>query len=124
MNYTSASIAEILHSPVPEHSYPVSILLTDSRSLLYPEQSLFFALRTATGDGHNFIEPLYTRGVRSFVVDHKPGNATSMPLASWIIVPDVLQALQQVTRHHRKQFPMPVIGITGSRGKTSVKEWI
>lgn len=124
MNYTSASIAEILHSLIPEHSYPVSILLTDSRSLLYPEQSIFFALRTSTGNGHNYIEHLYTQGVRSFVVDHKPEKAADMPEAAWIVVPDVLKALQTLAQYHRNLFSIPLIGITGSRGKTSVKECI
>ncbi len=124
MKYTTSIIAEILNIPSPEHSYTVSILLTDSRSLTYPEQSLFFALRTHTGDGHKYISGLYAKGVKAFVVDHMPDNAQDMPDAAWITVPDVLRALQQLAGYHRRQFKIPVIGITGSRGKTTLKEWL
>ncbi|MDE7025611.1 MAG: alanine racemase, partial [Paramuribaculum sp.] len=124
MTYTTSSIANILHSPAPQHNISISILLTDSRSLTYPEQSLFFALRTPTGNGHRYIPELYAKGVRAFVVDHIPDTAASMPEAAWILTPDTLRALQQLARHHRSMFHIPVIGITGSRGKTTVKEWL
>lgn len=124
MNHSTFSIAETLNAPTPEFDYPVTILLTDSRSLTYPEQTLFFALRTATGNGHNYIPALYAKGARAFVVDHIPSDASSMPEAAWIVVPDVLRALQQLAASHRQSFSIPVIGITGSRGKTTLKEWL
>ena len=124
MTYSTISIAETVHASAPAFDYPVSILLTDSRSLTYPEQTLFFALRTATGNGHRYISDLYNKGVRAFVVDHLPSNAASMPEAAWIVVPDVLRALQQLAASHRASFSIPVIGITGSRGKTTLKEWL
>ena len=117
----------------------VSFLLTDSRSLCFPEETLFFALRTDRNDGHRYIEELYKRGVRCFVVetahflssDQYPSEAEGMDgksvgegQPSFLIVPDTRKALQQLARFHRERFHIPVIGITGSNGKTVVKEWI
>ena len=100
-------------------------LLTDSRSLCFPEQTLFFALRTKRNDGHRYIAGLYRRGVRSFVVEQVPDNsAADFPQASFLLVPSSLAALQRLAERHRDEFSMPVVGITGSNGKTWVKEWL
>lgn len=99
-------------------------MLTDSRSVTYPENSLFFALLTSTGDGHRYLASLYNDGVRNFVVEKLPTIESQFPMANFFIVPDTLKALQSVARHHRHKFSLPVIGITGSRGKTIVKEWL
>ena len=100
-------------------------LLTDSRSLCFPEQTLFFALRTKQGDGHRYIPELYRRGVRSFVVEQLPADAaTAFPLAGFLLVPSSLAALQRLAERHRDEFGIPVVGITGSNGKTWVKEWL
>lgn len=102
----------------------VSILLTDSRRLSFPEQSLFFALRTKTNDGHKYIGELYRLRVRHFVVTELPPDAETMPEANFLIVKDTIKALQQLAAYHRKRFDIPVIGITGSNGKTIVKEFL
>ncbi|WP_299466879.1 bifunctional UDP-N-acetylmuramoyl-tripeptide:D-alanyl-D-alanine ligase/alanine racemase [Mucilaginibacter sp.] len=99
----------------------ISVLLTDTRRISNPAISLFFAL-AGRRDGHEFIADAYTAGVRNFVVNHQPD--TIMPDANFLIVADVLVALQDLAAHHRKQFDIEVIGITGSNGKTIVKEWL
>lgn len=100
-------------------------LLTDSRSLAFPESSLFFALRSRLGDGHKYIPDLYRRGVRNFVVDTLPEAAESLYAdANFLLVVSPLQALQRLAERHREAFSLPVIGITGSNGKTIVKEWL
>jgi len=96
-------------------------LLTDSRSLTKAENTLFFALSTGSADGHSYVLRLYEAGVRSFVVERVPDN---MPDANFIVVPDTLRALQQVGSYCRSLFSGPLVGITGSRGKTTVKEWL
>ena len=97
-------------------------LLTDSRSLCFPEQTLFFALRSNRNDGHRYIGELYRRGVRSFVVEQVPDNPEAD--ANYLKVPSTLAALQRLAERHRDEFSCPVVGITGSNGKTMVKEWL
>lgn len=100
-------------------------LLTDSRSLAFPETTLFFALHTPVGDGHKYIPDLYRRGVRNFVVGTVPDNyETDYPDANFLRVLSPLKALQRLAERHREEYILPVIGITGSNGKTVVKEWI
>ena len=97
-------------------------LLTDSRSLCFPEQTLFFALRSQRNDGHKYIEDLYRRGVRNFVVEK--GSFPSLEDANFLVVPSPLAALQRLAERHRDEFNIPIVGITGSNGKTMVKEWL
>ena len=97
-------------------------LLIDSRHLMDARQALFFALTSARNDGHKYIKELYDKGVRAFVVKELP--KTPFPDAVFIVVSDTLKALQTLAAHHRQQFDIPVIGITGSNGKTIVKEWL
>ena len=97
-------------------------LLIDSRRLDAAGQTLFFALVSQRNDGHKYIEDLYQNGVRAFVVSKMPEEVH--PDACYLQVDDVLKALQQLAAHHRAQFHIPVIGITGSNGKTIVKEWL
>jgi len=126
MKYSIEQIARIISSEAIIRSHAdIRLLLTDSRSLFEPSESLFFALVTKHNDGHKFIEQLYNKGVRSFVVQYFPENKDSiMPEANFLLVNDSLLALQQIASFHRKQFKIPVIGITGSNGKTIVKEWL
>lgn len=103
----------------------VSILLTDSRSLTYPDQTLFFALVTSKGNGHKYIPDLYARGVRAFVVNQSPDEFRNTCPEGWFfVVPNTLAALQQLAAWKRQQYQLPVVGITGSNGKTIVKEWL
>ena len=100
-------------------------LLTDSRSLCFPEETLFFALRSERNDGHNYIHDLYRRGVRNFVVEHVPETAAAEYAdANFLQVVRPLEALQRLAERHRDEFDIPVVGITGSHGKTMVKEWL
>lgn len=99
----------------------IKILLTDSRSLSDPETSIFFAITTRGNDGHKFIRELYGKGVRAFVVSHLPENIAEMPGAAWLVVTDVVAALQAIGAMHPCEH---VVAITGSRGKTLLKEWI
>ncbi len=125
MNYNTTQIASIIKaSGTIKTDYRLSVLLTDSRSLTFPEESLFFALVTERNDGHRYAKELYDKGVRNFVVDHLPAEAEEMPQANFLLVSNTLAALQMLAAHHRRQFDIPVIGITGSNGKTSVKEWL
>ncbi len=102
----------------------ISILLTDSRRLSFPEQSLFFAITTKTNDGHKYIEELYRLRVRNFVVSEMLPVFENMPDANFLVVKDTIKALQKLAAHHRKRFDIPMIGITGSNGKTIVKEFL
>jgi len=100
-------------------------ILTDSRSLCFPEETLFFAIRSGRNDGHKYIADLYRRGVRNFVVEELPQNWNEeYPEANFLKVPFALEALQRLAERHRDEFNIPVVGITGSNGKTVVKEWL
>ena len=95
----------------------------DTRKIHSGASSLFFALNGSFRDGHSFIEAAYQKGVRHFVVS-KPGITAHMEDAYELVVPDTFESLQQLARFHREQFAYPVIAITGSYGKTTVKEWL
>ena len=101
---------------------PILHLLTDSRTLVSPHGTLFFAIPTKRNSGCRYIDGLYQSGVRQFVV---PADCDlDLPEANIWRVDDVLAALQRLAAHHRAQFSYPVVGITGSNGKTIVKDWI
>ncbi|GAB3200710.1 alanine racemase [Pontibacter aydingkolensis] len=105
---------------------PVVHLLTDSRKLSQPAGTLFFAIKGKYNDGHQYLEQLYVQGVRQFVIEQ--GRAEdlrcSYPDANILQVQNALEALQALAAWHRAQFHIPVVGITGSNGKTIVKEWL
>lgn len=125
MNYSIKEIAGIIGAKNDKLADDtISILLTDSRRLSFPEQSLFFAIRTKTNDGHKYIPELYKLRVRHFVVSEIPPTAETMPEANFLVVKDPVKALQKLAGRHRKRFGIPVIGITGSNGKTIVKEFL
>ena len=126
MTYTIEKVATLIGARrYGEHETTIGWLLTDSRSLCFPEQTLFFALRSKRNDGHKYIDELYRRGVRSFVVEHEPADyQTAYPDANFLKVPSPLAALQRLAERHRDEFDIPVVGITGSNGKTWVKEWL
>jgi len=106
------------------NAQPVTELLTDSRRLASAEGCMFIALKSKRNDGHRYIEDLYSRGVRNFIVEQAPENLEQLPEASFILVKNSLHALQMLAASHRKKFNIQVIGITGSNGKTIVKEWL
>ena len=122
--YSLQEVSEIVNGKLVGDALDrnVSDLLIDSRHLVDPHQALFFALKSNRNDGHRYIEDLYEKGVRAFMVSHLPES--TFPDAAFVVVPDTLKALQALAAHHRQQFDIPVIGITGSNGKTIVKEWL
>jgi alanine racemase len=124
LSYTIEHIASWLPTnSVIKTPAQIAHLLTDSRRLIYPDTSLFFAITTGQNDGHLYIEELIQRGVFNFVVKTN-FDTRIFPNANFLKVDDVLGALQLIAKNHRAQFTYPVIGITGSNGKTIVKEWL
>ncbi|MES2645678.1 MAG: bifunctional UDP-N-acetylmuramoyl-tripeptide:D-alanyl-D-alanine ligase/alanine racemase [Bacteroidota bacterium] len=122
--YTSGIIASIVNGHLSGVDVnPITYLSVDSRKISFPSETLFFALVTSRRNGHQFIGDVYNQGVRSFVVNNLD-SIGDFPGACFILVPDTLFALQQLASHHRSEFTIPVIGITGSNGKTIVKEWL
>lgn len=105
-------------------SSPVSNIVIDSRNLMNPENAVFFALKTKRNDGHKYINELYLKGVKNFVISSTDNINISGIDANIILVKDTLKALQKLCTEHRKHFNLPVVAITGSNGKTIVKEWL
>ncbi len=127
MNYTIEKITTLIGARrVGTADAQIGWLLTDSRSLCFPEETLFFALKTARNDGHRYIDDLYRRGVRNFVVTAVPTGSTAglYADANFLVVPSPLAALQRLAERHRDEFDIPIVGLTGSNGKTMVKEWL
>lgn len=128
MNYSITEISNVLEltgERIIDEDAIVSQLLTDSRSLTQPEDTIFFALRTEADDGHNYIPDLFGKGVRNFVVASDYFPLPEYASANYLLVESPLEALQTLATYHRRRFrELPVIGITGSRGKTTVKEWL
>ncbi|MDD2911305.1 MAG: bifunctional UDP-N-acetylmuramoyl-tripeptide:D-alanyl-D-alanine ligase/alanine racemase [Petrimonas sp.] len=125
MKYSILKIASILgikNQNIAEGE--ISLLLTDSRKLSSPQETLFFAIETKQNDAHKFISDLYGSGVRNFVVTKLFPEWKSFTDVNFLKVTNTLHALQKLAAYHRKQFSIPVIGITGSNGKTIVKEWL
>ena len=127
MTYTIEKITTLLGARrIGTADAQISWLLTDSRSLCFPEETLFFALKTTRNDGHRYIADLYRRGVRNFVVaaDAAPIWERMEGACNFLVVPSPLEALQRLAERHRDEFNIPIVGITGSNGKTMVKEWL
>ena len=103
MSYSISHISDLISARhIGTTDADIECLLTDSRSLVFPETTLFFALRTGTGDGHRYIADLYRRGVRNFVVGTLPDDAQAhYPAANFLLVASPLQALQTLTEQHR-----------------------
>ncbi len=126
MEYCLSEIAEITNGKLyaaSRDSQLIKHLIYDSRKLVFPENTLFIALVGDRNDGHTYLEELYKKGVRYFLAQQKP-NFKKMPQAEFVVVKNTLTALQKLAAFHRQQFKIPIIGITGSNGKTIVKEWL
>ncbi len=124
--YSIDRISDILQASFLQTAQQFQIiehLQIDSRRIIHPQTSLFFALQTNRRDGHSFIQECYHKGIRNFVVQQTV-NIKELPEANILLVDNTLSALQKLTAFHRQQFNIPVIGITGSNGKTIVKEWL
>lgn len=104
--------------------YFIKELLIDSRKLASPIDTLFFAIKGSHNNAHLYIPELYEAGVRNFIVSDKPGDISNYHHANFIEVENTLEALQNIAAAHRLLFNYPVVGITGSNGKTIVKEWL
>ena len=133
MSYSIEQISEIIGAQrVGDAPATIDWLLTDSRSLSFPEVTLFFALSSKRNDGARYIPDLYIREVRNFVISRETYSLMEEegafggihPDANYLVVPHPLKALQKLAEQHRSRFQIPVIGITGSNGKTVVKEWL
>ncbi len=138
MNYTISNISTIVNA-IPRAKFwgknitirgtgnidsIIKDLLIDSRKINNPSTSLFFAIKGDRHDGHAYIKELYEKDVRNFVVSTLPKNYTQFSKSNFILVKDTLEALQLLCANHRQQYKIPVIGVTGSNGKTIVKEWL
>lgn len=126
MTYTIEKVTTLIGARrYGDNDTNIGFILTDSRSLCFPEETLFFALKSERNDGHNYIPELYRRGVKNFVVTNVPkGYASDYPGANFLKVVNTLEALQRLAERHRDEFNIPIVGITGSNGKTMVKEWL
>ena len=123
--YSLSTICKIVNGKFIQQvaKYSINHLVYDSRNISFADQSLFFALLTSRANGHLYILNAYQKGIRNFIVSEEV-NVENLKEATVIFVDDTLQALQQLASFHRSQFSIPVIGITGSNGKTVVKEWL
>jgi len=125
---SAAQISKIingeLHSSGTNPERLISSISIDSRTIFDPESSLFFALKSDRNDGHRYLADLIHTGVRVFVISDYSAELKKDDQCSFIVVPDTLKALQNLAAWHRSQFNIPVVGITGSNGKTIIKEWL
>jgi alanine racemase len=127
MQYPISQISTIINGSIhgnTSYSGTIKHLLIDSRKIANAETSLFFAIKGERNDGHRFIKELYDKGVHAFVVSDLPAELDLFPQAVFILADNTLLALQRLAAFHRSSFHIPVIGITGSNGKTIVKEWM
>lgn len=124
MKYSVQQVAEFTHGELHASNdldRVIQRVYFDSRRINKPLNALFVALKTDQNDGHKYILDAYDRGVRSFLVSQLP--AKKLEDASFILVENTLDALQKLATEHRRNFEGPLIAITGSNGKTIVKEW-
>lgn len=126
MNYTPLKIGRLIKAELLANTSLntfITTLLIDSRIVSNAANALFFAIRTRRKDGHHYIAHAYQQGIRAFVIDSLV-DIKQYPDAVFMKVPSVVKALQKLAATHRLRMPMPIVGITGSNGKTIVKEWI
>lgn len=123
MNYTLSTIAAVCGGSFSGCDRTVRTVVTDSRSLSCElgAEPLFVAMRGANHDSHEFLREMYDRGVRAFLVERP---VEPMPECGYVIVTNAIDALQALAADYRTQFRGTVVGITGSNGKTVIKEWI
>ena len=133
MRYPIQTIARVVEGKflyTPVHEAVIEHILLDSRQVTFPATSLFIALTGRRHDGHEFLGDLYRGGVRNFIISKPPEQRTTnndqhaCPGANFILVNNTHVAFHQLAAWHRHQFSLPVVGITGSNGKTIVKEWL
>ncbi len=123
MQLSTQEIASRLGLAFEGHHRIINTLLTDSRSLENPSGTLFFAIPTDGNDGHKYIRSLYDAGVKDFVVNFIPASLAGVKDINWFVVSDTVEALQKIASR-AASFRGEILAITGSRGKTTLKEWI
>lgn len=126
LQYTIQTISNIASGKLigDQPNSEILHLILDSRKIVFPDSSLFFAIRGPQHDGHQFISKAAENGIRNFVISDEKFIIKDRKDCNYILVNDSLVALQQIAQHHRHQFQFPIIGITGSNGKTIVKDWL
>jgi alanine racemase len=126
MHYTAATIGEILgcETHLSNPTAEIASIVYDTRRVYQGENALFVALQGSSRRGDAFIDDAYSKGIRSFLVSELPQGHDRFASANWYIMPQPLMALQQLAAKHRRGFTGPVVAITGSNGKTIVKEWL
>ncbi len=125
MNFTASDIARITNGILTgPQDLIVSELITDSRQVSLAEDAAFIAIMGINHDGHKYIDPLYRKGVKVFITERLPGNVNIYPDAAFIVTPNSINALQLLAASKRAAFKSTVIAVTGSAGKTIVKEWL
>lgn len=133
MHYSIKQLAAILNAHFLQENttandeYSIEHLLIDSRKIIFPESSVFIAIKGDRNDGHAYIQDVYDAGLRNFIIEQQSVGMQYIAYpqdTNIIVVPNALDALQQLAAYHRFQFHIPIIGITGSNGKTIVKEWL
>ncbi len=126
-HYSLSEIALIIKAEIDgfvTNNDVITDILIDSRLYSGNNNSLFIAIKNKHNDGHKYIKELYEKGLRYFLVSSLPKNKEKFKNAIFIVAKDTVASLQQLAAYHRKQFSLPVIGITGSNGKTIIKEWL
>ena len=125
MKYSINTIATIIQASNtnPKKNIIIENIFIDSRNIVPFNNSIFFALHSSRRDGHQFVESLYNKGFLAFVVTNK-FDRSKFSKAVFLVVENVLDSLQKFAIYHRQQFKIPIIGITGSNGKTIIKEWL
>ncbi len=128
IHYTIEEIRKITRGEYAiktDENQPLSYLSLDSRKIIFPQETIFFAIKSTHHDANSFIKELYKKGVKNFVTDEHDLSIGEIPQANVILVENTVSALQKLAIHHRRKFKnLAVIGITGSNGKTVVKEWL
>lgn len=125
LNYRFDRLAEIVAGHcLSQPEEMIREIFIDSRHIPLNRPALFVAIIGQRHDGHNFIDELWQSGIRYFVVSSLPKSFSDKKEAHFIVVEDTLQAFQQLAAYHRQQYNIPLVAITGSNGKTTVKEWL
>lgn len=124
MRYSLSEIASICGGRLVGRDMAVSEIMTDSRSCAFGSEPLFVAIKGANHDSHNFLQGMYVRGVRAFMCERETADTEAMTDAGFVVVENSIRALQLLASDYRRQFKGTVVGITGSNGKTVIKEWI
>ncbi len=125
MKYTISEIGKIVHASktIIFSDDDIRRIYIDTRQISIPEHALFIAIETNKNDGHQYINEAYQKGIRHFIITRLQDDFIYAD-ANYILVNNAVDALQNLAHHHRQRFQIPVIGITGSNGKTIVKEWL